>query len=128
VYAARVAKDIRGAMTPNTGANTPKYHSHISPAANCTQGVADLRSVMYANAGLVRNDTSLRDALARLEELHVTHPAQSSEFRNLLTVGRLIVESALARKESRGSHYRSDYPDTDQAFAKRSFTRLQNVA
>jgi L-aspartate oxidase len=128
VYAARVAKDIRGAMTPNNGANVSKYDRRSAPGADCTQGVADLRSVMYANAGLVRDDTSLRAALARLEELHVTHPAQSTELRNLLAVARLIVESALTRKESRGSHYRSDFPDTDEAFAKRSFTRLQNVA
>ncbi len=128
VYAARVAKDVRGAMTPDGGGNVAPYKAPLPASADCTQAVADLRSVMYANAGLVRDDASLRAALARLEELNATHPAQCSELRNLLAVGRLIVESALARKESRGSHYRSDYPDTDEAFAKRSFTRLQNVA
>jgi L-aspartate oxidase len=128
VYAARVAKDIRGAMTPPRSGNVPKYEPKIAEQADCTQAVADLRSVMYANAGLVRDGASLHAALTRLEELNATHPAQNSELRNLLAIARLIVESALARKESRGSHYRSDYPETDEAFAKRSFTRLQNVA
>ena len=44
--------------------------------------------------------------LARLVELH-----------NLISTGRLIATAALHRKESRGSHYRSDYPDQDPAFA-----------
>jgi L-aspartate oxidase len=83
---------------------------------------------MYANVGLVRSDASLHTALARLATLEHANTAPSSELRNLLTVGRLIAQAALARKESRGSHYRTDYPAVDDAFAKRSFTTLAGVA
>ena len=38
----------------------------------------------------------------------------------LLTAARLVAEGALNRRESRGGHFRSDYPDTDQAQARRS--------
>jgi L-aspartate oxidase len=51
----------------------------------------------------------------------------SDELRNLLVVGRMITEAALARAESRGSHYRSDNPTADEALAKRSFTRLRDA-
>ena len=40
------------------------------------------------------------------------------ELQNLIDTGRMIAESALARKESRGSHYRRDFPNTDPVFDK----------
>ena len=74
------------------------------------QAISDLRNVMYSNVGLVRNDVGLREALARIAELEAVAERDTAPLRNLLVVGRLIAEAALARHESRGSHYRSDYP------------------
>ena len=82
---------------------------------------------MYANVGLVRNEFGLREALSRIENLEASFPGAANELRNLLVIGRLVAEAALARKESRGSHYRSDYPSTDESLAKRSFTHLVRV-
>jgi L-aspartate oxidase len=128
VYATRVAKDIDGAMMPANGVNVRPYRNDKASDESCAQAVSDLRAVMYANVGLVRSDSSLSTALARIAALESIHSAPSSELRNLLTVGRLIAQAALARKESRGSHYRIDYPNVDDAFAKRSFTTLEGVA
>ena len=128
MYAARVAKDIDGAMTPPKDAPIPSHSYPAAAAETCAQPVADLRAVMYANVGLVRNESSVHAALARIAALESAQTRPSSELRNLLTVARLIAGAALARKESRGSHYRSDYPDIDDAFAKRSFTTLEGVA
>ena len=83
---------------------------------------------MYTNAGLVRHERGLRVALARIEELGAAFGDAGNELRNLLVVGRLIVDAALARSESRGSHFRSDYAQSDEALAKRSFTRLGSLA
>ncbi len=128
VYGARVATDI-AATLPASGAHSAVPQPHFAPRAGeqDAQAISDLRNVMYANVGLVRNEVGLREALSRIDELNALFPAPAGELRNLLVVGRLVARAALARKESRGSHYRTDYPLTDEALAKRSFTRLTDA-
>ncbi|MHB8147033.1 MAG: L-aspartate oxidase, partial [Vulcanimicrobiaceae bacterium] len=92
-----------------------------------TQAISDLRNLMYANVGLVRNEAGLREALARIDDLNGLFPQVSGDLRNLLVVGRLIAQAALARTESRGSHYRTDYLSMDEALAKRSFTHFADA-
>jgi succinate dehydrogenase/fumarate reductase flavoprotein subunit len=95
----------------------------------------ELKTLMWEKAGLVRHASDLATAqkeLAALREraLHVRvsgAPRLNAEWQewlnldSLLTVSDLIVASALQRKESRGSHYRSDYPAADDSHY------LQNV-
>jgi L-aspartate oxidase len=67
---------------------------------------AELRALMQANVGVVRDAAGLGVALDRIDALTKAHgPA------NALTAARLIVFAALNRQESRGAHFRSDYPD-----------------
>ena len=88
-----------------------------------------LRDLMWESVGIVRNGEELSRALAEVEAMlaavpgsPATDPPHSAvvartldavESRNMLEVGRLIVASALQRRESRGLHYRSDYPGPD---------------
>ncbi len=133
VYGSRVATDI---ANPRPRQHAPGSELRTLEAVPCAQvaetteaqGVSDLRNVMYANVGLLRDDAGLRAALMRIAELEGTAVGRRGTLRNLLVVGRLIAEAALARTESRGSHYRSDHPRSDAALAKRSFTRLAGVA
>jgi L-aspartate oxidase len=132
VYGSRVATDIASlALPPQRGAQTkaPRLrHAFRRARTTAEQALSDVRNVMYSNVGLLRTETGLLEATARLDELTAELGDDSGELRNLLVVGKLIAEAALARRESRGSHFRSDYPQTDEAFAKRSFTRLRSVA
>ena len=48
-----------------------------------------------------------------------------SELLNLLTVGRRVLSGALAREESRGSHYRSDFPHASEAFRRIGIDSVQ---
>ncbi len=134
VYGSRVAADI-----VDRRRHTKRFANDAEPArrrrfaqrdprTTAAQALSDVRNVMYSNVGLVRSEAGLCEALARLDDLAAEFGETTGELRNLLVVGALIAQAALARRESRGSHYRSDYPQTDAAFAKRSFTRLRSVA
>jgi L-aspartate oxidase len=81
-----------------------------------------VQTLMWTHVGIVRSNHRLSQALRELRILEsaVETLYQSSrvsegllELRNLVTVGKLIVESALIRKESRGLHYNVDYPERD---------------
>ncbi|GAB5402946.1 MAG: L-aspartate oxidase [Aureliella sp.] len=85
--------------------------------------IADIRnavqSLMWREVGVQRSAGELRSALEQIENyshyvLERTFESEAGwELQNLLTVSHLIAESALARKESRGVHYRTDFPQTD---------------
>ncbi|QHN04877.1 L-aspartate oxidase [Granulicella sp. WH15] len=77
--------------------------------------IAELRALMWRDAGLLRDGEGLRRAKVRLAEMAQTCPhgmtRREIEARNLLTVATVMVECALAREESRGAHFRSDFPE-----------------
>jgi L-aspartate oxidase len=77
----------------------------------------DLQKLLWDDAGLYRDATGLEHAAATLDSWVVLgHSVEDREDANLLDLARLIVKAALAREESRGAHYRSDFPETSVAF------------
>jgi L-aspartate oxidase len=87
---------------------------------------ADLQQLMWDAAGLTRDAESLTAALAVLDGWEAPTPtdAKSAEDANLLVVARAVVASALARQESRGGHFRSDFPAADSQRAVHSGVRV----
>lgn len=75
------------------------------------QIVHRVREVMWQKVGLLRSEKELQRALAELEALR--SPASDDATENFLTVAQLIARAALFRRESRGGHYRTDYPRRD---------------
>ncbi|MCY7394950.1 MAG: L-aspartate oxidase [Nocardioides sp.] len=78
-----------------------------------------LQQVMTSRAGVLRSATGLSEAVTVLAELAAT-PAEtvdlsSWETTNLLTLSTALAEAALQREETRGSHWREDFPDRDDA-------------
>ena len=101
---------------------------------------ADLKErvseIMNLYAGIIRSEIGLKEGLQQIEELeHMVDKAgsksnggQAKEYyieasRRLLCVARLIMLPALLRKESRGGHYREDYPCADESYAVHSVQR-----
>jgi len=87
----------------------------------------ELMETMWADVAIIRNEDGLKSALNKIEELKIKSldmkvPEGSGynknlldalEIENMLTIASLVTQSALVRRESRGSHYREDYPQKD---------------
>jgi L-aspartate oxidase len=71
------------------------------------------RAQMYRFAGLVRSESGLKGILREPQVKAIGNLTRDrATARNIMTVGMLIAEAALLRRESRGAHYRVDYPTT----------------
>ena len=85
---------------------------------------AELREIMWDRVGIIRNTEGLSDAYARIDRLKEVFVPQVKipelELGNMLTLGSIIVKSAFERQESRGGHYRSDYPEPYEDWRKHS--------
>uniref|UniRef100_UPI0025BC2339 FAD-binding protein n=1 Tax=Brevundimonas sp. TaxID=1871086 RepID=UPI0025BC2339 len=84
--------------------------------------MAELRAGMTDHAGVVRDAAGLSGLIALIDRLEAQHGAAAS-----LLAARLIVQAALDRHESRGGHYRADYPQT-AAVAQHTRVRLVQPA
>lgn len=89
-----------------------------------------LKDIMWNNVGIVRDEEKLLKGLDEIYELKSEFRRNSKclnkqeyEFRNMLCVAQLIAKSALKRKESRGAHYRTDYPQTNSEALHNNITK-----
>ncbi|HWF86614.1 MAG TPA: L-aspartate oxidase [Vicinamibacterales bacterium] len=77
-----------------------------------------VRDLMWRSVGLFRSGASLADARMRLEAA-ARASMDDPRLRHLITVARLVARAALRREESRGGHFRSDFPQRDDRNWKR---------
>ena len=94
----------------------------------------DLQSIMWDYVGILRNKKSLISAIEKINDLKKMFPRkikclnkEEYEFRNMLITAELIAQSALLRKESRGAHYRTDYPQMQEESIHSIMTINQGV-
>ena len=121
VYGHRVALDVvtRTPVVAAAQANLA-YHAVIRRDEAVPDAAVqdDVRRLMWEKVALVRDGNGLAAALGRLESW-ATVDRDPDETVNLWTVARLVTAAALARCESRGSHFRSDYPEADEVWRRR---------
>ncbi len=122
VFAARIADDLADHLPQPmrmavTETDEVALDEMPDPAA-----VTRLRQTMTALVGVVRTREGLIGALAAIDELG--RNCRSERLLNMLTAARIIAAAALARTESRGGHFRSDYPQHDPAWQHRTYITL----
>lgn len=124
VFAARAAADIRHAELPAiTQPSAPVSGAAAGRSSDDLAIVEELRDLMSANVGVIRDAAGLAGALNELRRLRAR--ASDIEIVNMLTVSTLIAAAAYARRESRGAHFRADHPAPDPALALRSRLTLE---
>jgi len=111
VFAERVARDLSNAAPLKSVPAVKKWQ--VPPLAD--RGAAHvaaerIRALMWQHAAITRTAKGLRTALEELAGIEQRLPTGATEEVNLVQTARLIAEAALMRKESRGGHYRSDFP------------------
>ena len=129
VYGARAAQamceDLRAS---EKHAVASAQNVNVSPNGQPAQIEAFIKkveSLMWQYVGVVRDGKGLRQVISELSALQSQQPSsgdrRSHEAANILQAGLLIARSALAREESRGAHYRLDFPlKNDAKFHKHS--------
>jgi len=136
-FAARFAKESKPGAIDNSQVEAAARHA-LEPFERGPNGEGpyqvqhDLQEMMQDLVGIVRKQDEIARALEGIQKLwqkanragcsgnREYNPGWHTalDLANLLTVAEAIARSALERKESRGAHFREDYPDKDAAFSK----------
>lgn len=125
VFGARAAKDIASALPPQpsqtvhalarTRAARPQHQGDIERA---------LRKTMASKVGVVRDADGLAEALSVIVQLERENGGDP-HIVNMLTAAKFVASAAFVRTESRGAHFRSDHPASDETQKRRSFMTLK---
>jgi L-aspartate oxidase len=108
------------ADAPEVPLSFPDGAERVNEAA-----VQKLRQAMTDGVGVVRDAAGLKRALRIIADIEAVNPEQA--MQNMTATATLIAAAALAREESRGGHFRSDFPETDPDMAERTHITLEEA-
>jgi L-aspartate oxidase len=116
---------LPGSPAPKSWNNSEKGPDKPKPKVATPGTLEQLRELIWKQVGILRSGKELKAAIQALDAMEIPRTEKDGrhehELRNLHSLGLLIARSALAREESRGSHYRSDFPyRDDDKFQKHS--------
>jgi L-aspartate oxidase len=135
VYGARAGKAMRAELKQSRSKSIgqKKAASQNGPVdTGIEEIIVQIQDLMWNDVGLVRTRKGMQNAISRLEEVapRLPHPRtrRTYEAANLQLAALLVARSALAREESRGAHYRIDYPGhDDKKFLKHSVVKEETI-
>ncbi|WP_229751945.1 L-aspartate oxidase [Marinithermofilum abyssi] len=121
VYGRRVSEKALSLLSAPLGTEMPD----TPPPCICrtrptsSRWKTEIQRIMWETGGIIRSERGLTSGLHQLAQLEKKVPAEEVECRNMITVAQLILRAAKWRQESRGGHYREDYPNTERVWAKK---------
>jgi L-aspartate oxidase len=135
VFGARSGKAMRDELHSNKPARSARPRRAVSNSPVDTaieEVIREVQDLMWRDVGIVRSGTGLKTAIEDLHRIahRVGHPQtrRAHEAHNLHAIGMLVARSALAREESRGAHYRTDFPvHNDARFLKHSIIKGDSI-
>lgn len=126
IYGGKIAADT--AADDETAAdNAPQPVTDNEPyaAEDDAKCIREISHILLSGLGIVRDAETMRQALQRLHELRNSRE-YSVRMRNRFILAEAMLLAADARKESRGAHYRSDFPQADPSFRKTTVAVCEN--
>src|SRR4030095_5811951 len=115
---------VAARINPRVPWSTDPCVPSTAGARGFSRAIPEIRDLMWRRAGLFRTREGVTEAVDMLED--VAEPdgstTESCRHRNLLPIARLIVRAALRLEESRGGHFRQDFPNRDDIHWKVHFT------
>jgi len=115
VFSRRIAAALKQGLPPR---QEPRTDSRLTGLVS-ESTLPSIQQTMTEHAGVLRSETGLREAASRLALVSgatsETPNTSAWETTNLLTISSVLVEAARVREETRGSHWREDFPGTDDA-------------
>ena len=113
VFGARVSQNILDTtsfedLPHRTQTDTPQANAFVTSDEN--DDAQKLRQTMWNCVGLVRSGESMENALNIFDDIKKAHHNPSLMLKNMVEAASMITHAAYSRKESRGGHYRSDFP------------------
>lgn len=138
VFGERVKDDLRRELDEGSAAKavllSARRRTIELPAvdgvagASAASSIERLRQIMWDQVGLVRDEEGLTRAIEEIEKLSRAEDTLDYEARNQLLVARLVASAARCRRESRGSHYRQDFPETSSSWRRHLLITLRPSA
>lgn len=115
VFAQRVAEKLSACEDQSTALPLSSQVPRLCQVKQAEEEIKnEIRQIMWDHAGIVRTSEGLAEGLSKLMQLSDSGKILPGMFesRNMLTTAQLVMKAALWRQESRGGHYRHDYPQT----------------
>lgn len=123
VFGARVAQAIK--QLPQEAEALQSVIETLPGSSQPDNAMQQLRAVMSGSFGVIRRQDTMLQGLRQIRQL--IRDNHDPVFANSLVTAALLAVSALSRKESRGGHYRSDYPDSSVIWQHRSMMTLEDA-